>query len=437
MCCVFLFVVCLSFSGLFVLPFFAFLGPTRRVPGLVQAQKQGYRLALLSWEGLASLRSSLIRELRPCFAGFSVTLLIYLREQADVIQSGFLQEIKKLANLFPLRVFGQKWPTLEYPRYLTARFPRQRNYYRLLRRWQRGLSGADVCVRIYDRRYWAGGDLIDDFLGQIGLQRDDDFQAIEATLNVSLDAESAYYIDALRARGESQQTLLRLVDIALSVIAHDGPASRYFLSEPVVASVRRHFARSNRRLARRYLGREGDLFDYHGSCTRQLRGGQWLESLRRCQTAINAVDVIPSFYGPNAVASAVVDEVSLAQGWSQPEAWGCWSEGAVSIIRFRIYHQHLQPFYTALRLFVRGRYYGQNKATLVKVNSVDFGSQSLLPEQAGLQLPISQLGKYETLEIELLHSHPQSPAELESGEDSRQLAFGIESIGYDFIQASS
>jgi hypothetical protein len=403
---------------------------------LLQAQKQGYRLALLSWEGLASRRYSQIRELRSCFAGFSVTLLIYLREQADVIQSGFLQEMKKLGSLPPLRVFGQKWPTLEYPRYLSARFPRYRNYYRLLRRWQRGLAGADVCVRIYDRRQWEAGDLIDDFLCQLGVQRNAGFQTINATLNVSLDAESAFYIDALRARGESQKTLLRLIDVALSVIAHDGPASRYFLSESVVASIRRHFTPSNRRLVRRYLGREGDLFDYDRPCTQPQRGAHWIESLRSRQSAINAVDTIPSFYGPSAVASAIVDEVSLAEGWNPPEAWGCWSEGSVSTIRFRIYHQHLQPFYSAVRLFVRGRYYGGNSTTRVRVNGLDFGLQSLLPEQAGLPLPIAQLGKYEMLEIELLHTRPQRPAELEGGDDFRQLAFGIESIGYDFVQDS-
>ncbi|MDE0931797.1 MAG: hypothetical protein OSA77_13970, partial [Halioglobus sp.] len=61
---------------------------------LQKASTQGYRVALLSWEGMARFNSSQIRRLVNGLPSFPIRVLIYLREQAEIIQSSHLQWIK-------------------------------------------------------------------------------------------------------------------------------------------------------------------------------------------------------------------------------------------------------------------------------------------------------------------------------------------------------
>jgi hypothetical protein len=418
------------------------------VAELRRAQAAGYGQALLSWEGLHSWRWLRLRGLRRLFSGFELVPLIYLREQADVIQSGFLQELKKLDNRLSIDVVAQRWPTWQHIRHLNARYPMIRHYDRVLARWQRWVRPADMLVRRYDAGTWPNGNLLDDVLAQLQLTADGEFQRLHSDGNISLDAESATLIDQWRRSGTSRQTLRRLVDIALSRIADQGPGNKYFLDAEAVSALRRYYRASNSRWARRYLDLDADPFgnpfgNPFGSpfnpvndaraCCRNGEPEQGHRSLEPVSAAITELDRVPTFEGPAEYGRSIARTVALPGGWSKAEDWGLWSDAPLSTIRFRLYRQHLTPFHRQLRLYLCGRYFADNTLTGLRVNGQLLGEFALGHGQPGIDLPLTLLHRFEVLNIELLHQSPISPRSRDGADDDREIAYGLESIGYDLL----
>jgi hypothetical protein len=210
---------------------------------LLAASEAGYAQALLSWEGMSSLwfGRKHIRRLMSALGGFQVHVLVYLREQAEVIQSGHLQRVKRNMNLIDIAA-------IEHPRTLRERFRAlaalrnpNRNYYRLLRPWQRCIPGATFSVRIYSRAQLHGGDVVSDFLDQLKVCRDERFTGAKEYYNPSLDVEGALLLESMKKSPAWKDRIIALVDVTQSLIGVEGQATRYFLSENTVASIRRHY----------------------------------------------------------------------------------------------------------------------------------------------------------------------------------------------------
>ncbi len=158
---------------------------------LLAASEAGYAQALLSWEGMSSLWFDRrhIRRLLGALGGFQVHVLGYLREQAEVIQSGHLQRVKRNMTLLDIAA-------IEHPRTLRER------------------------------------------------------------------------VGALAALRNPKDGVIALVDVTQSVIGVEGQATRYFLSEHAVASIRRHYRRSNFKLARHFMGSDAYPFEVLSPCWR-------------------------------------------------------------------------------------------------------------------------------------------------------------------------
>ncbi|MEZ5503784.1 MAG: hypothetical protein R3E50_14405 [Halioglobus sp.] len=103
---------------------------------LETARANGMAQALLSWEGMASFRfgRSKIRRLVAALGAVEVRVLVYLREQAQIIQSGHLQQVKRnpqcIADIRSL--VRPRTPLQQAAGAFILRNP-SRNYYRLLR----------------------------------------------------------------------------------------------------------------------------------------------------------------------------------------------------------------------------------------------------------------------------------------------------------------
>lgn len=370
---------------------------------LEQARASGCRLALLSWEGLNFYQSDQIRELAKALAGFDPLVLVYVREQAEIVQSGFLQEIKRLANSCPITTFQARTLILRLRQQRKARYPVTRNYYQLARRWEQGLGNAEVRLRIFDRDLLHKGDIVEDFLQLLELEADENFQRYEHPGNPSLDAVSAYLIDHLRQAGMPRPELQRLIDIALSSIAEDGAGSAVFLNADTVAKIRRHFDRSNRQLARRYLQQDANPFNLDKVAW--AAGGeaavraQMFDKLR----TLFAIDRLTTFTGEGLAGRAIADAGLLADGWSCPEERVIWCDGAESGIRFRLMRQHIAPEHDRIHLYVRGQYREASGETRVTINGHAQGTHRLGHDRPGLDLPLADLGKYEAVDIRLSH----------------------------------
>ena len=126
----------------------------------------GANQVLLSWEGLNFWSRAEIEALRAQLPGLPVTVVVYVREQAEIVQSGFLQEIKRLANTCPISTFQSRTLVLRLRQQRKARYPASRDYFRLARRWEKSMN-AEICVRVFDRDQLVGEDVVTDFLNAI------------------------------------------------------------------------------------------------------------------------------------------------------------------------------------------------------------------------------------------------------------------------------
>jgi len=136
------------------------------------------------------------------------------------------------------------------------------NYEKMLNLWADAFGDKAIVVRVFERAAMTNGDVVDDFLGLMGIARGDDL-IVTPSLNPSLDARALQFLRLFR------QHVPRYVDGASNPDHGDvakaleaistGPKFR--VPAATMTRIAAMFAASNARVARRFLGREdGCLF---------------------------------------------------------------------------------------------------------------------------------------------------------------------------------
>jgi hypothetical protein len=126
-------------------------------------------------------------------------------------------------------------------------------------------------------------------------------------------------------------------------------------------------------------------------------------------------------------------QASLIYGWSQPEAWGTWTEGEKASIALRL----VQPLENGVRLLVRvsGHAFKGSPARHPEI-SLRIANVDAALRRPAKQESISfeacvhseQLMAGQLIPIEINIRNPVSPFEVGQSEDHRQLGFGIARI---------
>ena len=400
---------------------------------LAAAEQRGLQVAILSWEGMNFYSAAEIKHLGNILSGHELVVLVYLREQADIIQTGLLQQHKSLKARLTVAAVGNPQSLPERNR--VQRFFRSatRDYFRLLRRWQQALPRARLLARIYDRELLVNRNVVDDFIEQLGLQVDDSFKRSSEDSNISLDVESALLINRWQQSDLQADDLQRKVDIALSVIANEGSGSKYFLRKEDVAFVRKYFRASNKKLARYFLDGHCYAFPHERACWRDGNYKSIMERVDQRDHRITQIDETPTL-SPLKKGSDIPSKLPLNEGWHGQEKWGVWSKGALSGIRFRVWQRQIKLNCIGIRVFIHGRYYGDNKSTQVEINGHSYGEATLDRRHPGLVLPSHWLLPFEIVDIRLKHEYPVSPREYGGRpEDNRQIAFGVRTISYVYL----
>ena len=238
---------------------------------LEQAEQDGHGHAVLSWEGMSFMDPDEISRLAGSLPTAAPWLLVYLREQADIVQTGYLQEIKTQVSAFGIADFQGVPLTRAALRALRYCYSPMRDYARLLRRWMSIVPAHQLVAREYRRDLLVNENIIDDFLAHFELAADDSFVRLEQATNISLDVESAIILNRLDERGDSAVPRKGNTFTLLSLIDSDGFGTRYFLSSRRVSSIRRYFRRSNRALDKMDGVRLATLFRRHAPLRTQLR----------------------------------------------------------------------------------------------------------------------------------------------------------------------
>ena len=127
--------------------------------------------------------------------------------------------------------------------------------------------------------------------------------------------------------------------------------------------------------------------------------------------------------GSERTAAGLENKLYMSAGWAFPEAWGRWSLGKRSCIKFMP-----SPGLAAQPspvLEIRGRYFGPAEATTVSLNGVSLGDFDLC--EARIELPPGSLAGSHAV-LELVHKQPLRPADVSDSPDQREIKFGLESV---------
>ncbi len=190
-------------------------------------------------EKLAELTTSLAEE---------VKIVLYVRDQADLFLSAYSSGVKagRDADMKP-----PVTPGLYYY-----------DYEQMVARWANVFGESAMIVRVFDRRELAGGDIVTDFLGILGIVNDAAFKR-KPDHNKRLDARTVQFLRLFnRFVGQvdsSRTSPLRGAIAAVLAEMSDGP--QFTVPAEVVAAIREAYAPSNAVVARKYFGRDdGMLF---------------------------------------------------------------------------------------------------------------------------------------------------------------------------------
>lgn len=184
--------------------------------------------------------------LRQAFAAFDVTILYYIRRQDLWIPSFYAQRIKyaRMPEFRPLSGMLDDW----IPPYLKT-----------LRRFAEVFGRDHVKVRPFEQNAWNGGDLIRDFLHEIGLDPAG-FPAADRTLNESLKPDYQRFLLACNQlpllSGEAAALRRAMADLS----ARDPRrGSDSLLDNETRRLILDRCAADNAAIAREFLGREDGL----------------------------------------------------------------------------------------------------------------------------------------------------------------------------------
>jgi len=221
------------------------------------------RLCILSCEHFSSrLKQDQLVELRKMLAGFDVRVLVYLRRQDEMAMAAFSTALRRgrrtWFNPDDIHPDDGYW-----------------NFDKMLGWWADAFGEESITARIFDRHQLIGGDVVLDCLAMVGITLNDPPSIPRANKSLSLkEAELVYALnrrlvsrdEAVAAgRPERYRAAQQLRELALEVAKHvnsisgSGPLGA-ILSDRQKQALNEKFFESNRRVARRFFGRD-ELFD--------------------------------------------------------------------------------------------------------------------------------------------------------------------------------
>lgn len=382
---------------------------------LERASTQSKQL-LYSWEGLHQMSNAEVQQLAGCFDGAEVRIIYYVREQAELLQSSVMQQIRQGTQNFNF----QKW--MESPR-----CPPGRNYLAVVERWEQAFGNARMEVVLYDRDCFAGGSVVTDFFGRVagdcsGLRR------VDSDINPSLDVRSALALTLLDDAPETDPARRReIVDILMRLIVAEGPGSEYFLGARQVEAIRGHYAEGNRVLVEKY-GVDARLLTPRQDIVKseEVTPAQAKAQLERAYAIMNAAGYVPIADGFMRSGSTL--SPFLVAGWHLADDGEVWLAGGRATIRMRRPLGVGNPFLSEVRIRLRGSYRSEVwRKTEVILNGMPKGTMNL--SSADITHPIEQLAGDGIVELELLHADAALPTGGSRPEREGEGVFALRALG--------
>jgi|GEM_PF-5002215 len=370
-----------------------------------------FHSALISWEGIHFLRPEKLTQQFSQLSKFDATAIYYVRDQAEIIQTGILQQWKTSNCRIPFDIL----------------MPKTRFFFDVAELWTKFL-GQQTLVINYDREAFTGGDIALDFYSRIGLCNARGIEPLNSVVNESLKYESGFLISKLdRLFPLNLNKRRSLVDALLSAQSQFN-LSKFFFSEDDVNEVREHYQENNLALEDKYNLKP---INSQSSCWRvgELPGTIHPELLTK---------TLEIFDSP-IIANKSTDKLTrtpinaLNSGWYPPGNWGAWTKGQTSVLSFRIMAAELGMRFAqrkGFQLEITGRYFGPSKP-LSKIRLNDGPIHEANLSHFILPFKREEIPTNRCMKLVIENTGGVSPFDLGTGRDKRKLTFGIEGISLE------
>lgn len=398
---------------------------------LASAQAAGHEYAVLSSESMCFLDPQQITQIGAALASEDLWLLVYLREQADIVQSGYLQSIK--TELSPVDIADFQGLPLKLSRIRALRYcySPMRNYARLLQRWMKIIPKGQVVAREFQREKLKDNNVVDDFLGVLGLTVDSQFIRFSLNTNISLDVESAVLVNDFDRLNDAGTLRKDHISSLLSIIHSEGYSNRYFLSASRVASIRRRYKKSNLRIGKIIGSSMPDLFLQPPLCTRTYTVEELRLGVDKRKEKLKELQKVPMLFGSR-ISEATFPPELLVSGWRDHRSEGTWSQGPVSILQFRTPFWMINHETRQLSVFMKGRYRGDHTRSRLIINDDDLGWRDMRRLSPRIYLPMSELRNSQIVTVTIIHDIPaEAWANAPENKDYGSVLF-LEKFGIQF-----
>ncbi|MEO1554799.1 MAG: hypothetical protein AAFS01_00085 [Pseudomonadota bacterium] len=203
-------------------------------------------LSLLPFPTLPALRPyKLISEI---FQGYDITVLCYLRPQADMLASLYNHQVKSIGETGDIISFMAKAaPRLDYMQYLHVA--------------SAALGEAAIRVRRFGQD-WLRGGIVEDLATEIGLTLTKQMRPLKTDLNTGLTAQGLTEMLALNARlRDDPKGLNRARQRLLERHKAQPFESADVLTPDIRQTINALYHYKNAQIGRRFLKLDGNLFD--------------------------------------------------------------------------------------------------------------------------------------------------------------------------------
>lgn len=372
---------------------------------------------VLSHEGFYHLGSELIDRLREWLPEGDVRVILYIRRQDDMIESGMLQQIKTGERIPDLDGLGDEmpwWPHLDYAA--------------VLARWGSVFGVGQLRLRPYGRSY-LGDELAiyRDFISC--LDRDeillDSLDRPARDPNPSLDVASAHALMFLHRMGLAPKQHDATVDLLLHFQRKYGKSEARLFTVEQRRTLLARYAEGNRSI----LQLPFDLFSADDDePSPVLREDEVTARLSHLYGNRLMLTGCREWYGePGFVHLVESGRIQLKKGFYPLEKWGAWMRGdESSFMVFRV----PRTMVGELELSIDLQYLpGVSTRSLVRIPD---GPWNLLQIHTVLSIPPSTyLERFGLVFLEFCHLEPTSPASAGVSEsDRRIMGGGIKQVAF-------
>ncbi len=363
---------------------------------------------LMSWEGIHVLNEEILSRFASMFPRCNFHIIFYIREQAELIQTGFLQQIKSHE-----RCAAELFNTIDTQ-------PATRNFYETAKKFERHFPGCQLDITLYDRDEFPRKNIVYHFFSILSENLNlDDIAIFDSEINPSLGIEEVRILASIEehypeinapVNAWKRYRLVELLLVGRGV--HDSRHSSYFLSEAQVEECRKYFLRSNTALTDEY-GVSEKLIE----ANKPVWNGEAQQSALGCPITQAKEAELLRFASVNYMNLALCKRYDipmaalLDKGWSRDSARDQWWAGSQCILRGAINLECFTPPKRYLRFALAGEY-GEDihELSTVLINGKVQGEYNLTA--CAFLLPLERVTYPYIIELDIRHYAAKSGAGL-------------------------